>query len=243
MSVIEFFFCEEEKKRKISTDVLGCGGCWFGWGEEMKTNSRYLKLGRAREWDGIELRSSRIKWKLCRSANFTKKNLITYFLLLFFCSSLWFVLFCVLLLFFLTFFSGRSSALSWVWREFSWAGKTTRSHASVNREFPNCLCRFIMCSCSISFLLVDNLHDEASSARFFHDNVKLFTSSEKSICVAVWPFPTFRVGMNSLQAPPILVRHDGNFVSGEKQKKTHSSKPKANFRRFQLFFDQVLKIF
>lgn len=39
-----FFFCEEEKKRKISTDVLGCGGCWFGWGEEMKTNSRYLKL-------------------------------------------------------------------------------------------------------------------------------------------------------------------------------------------------------
>lgn len=71
------FFCEEEKKRKISTDVLGCGGCWL-WlrrRDENKLAISEASLGRAREWDGIELRSSRIKWKLCRSANFTKKTL------------------------------------------------------------------------------------------------------------------------------------------------------------------------
>lgn len=147
--------------------------------------------------------------------------------------------------FFLTFFGGRSLALSWVWRKFSWAAKTTRSHASVNREFPNCLSRFIMCSCSISFLLVYNLHDEASSARFFHDNVKLFTSSEKSICVAVWPFPTFRVGMTSLRAPPILVRLHGNFVSGEKQKNSQL-KAKGKFPAFSIIlrssFENLLKL-
>lgn len=102
-----------------------------------------------------------------------------------------------------------------------------------------------MCSCSISFLLVYNLHDEASSARFVHDNVKLFTSSEKSICVAVWPFPTFRVGMTLLRAPPILVRHHENLANGEKQKNSQL-KAEGKFPAFSIIlrssFENLLKL-